>query len=279
MAIEKINLKAIKNSDIDFSKIYKNSSDAQASANPITIKNSNYWGDEGNQLYYNEKTGLVSEEQKSGEMVPMGYINTGSFIVQEMDMNLTNTSGLRNDSRFQEVEKVNNGVVTENDHSARFSKNDAGDKKITESIKYYDFPCDNEFQDYIKNTGERFGVPHDVMMTIIHQETGGKWDANGVVSPTNDYGLTQINICNEGYIKENLGYTMNDILNDPYKAVEAQALLLKNIMNQYNYDLNNFSYENIFGTYNGWINWKNKQMSVNYASSCMQIYEEKFGVK
>lgn len=68
------------------------------------------------------------------------------------------------------------------------------------------------------------------MMTIIDQEFCGKWDTNGVISPTNAYGLTQINKCNEEFIKENLGYAMNDILNGPFIAIEAQALLLNNIM-------------------------------------------------
>lgn len=149
--------------------------------------------------------------------------------------------------------------------------------EIVKSTIYYDFPCTEEFQKYMEKIAEEYEVPVEIMMTIIHRETGGMWDSNGVISPTNDYGLTQINKCNEEFIKENLEYTMEDILNDPYIAVEAQAFLLKNIMKEYGYDQDNIDYENVFGTYNGWVSWKQKEMSVEYAENCMEIYEEKFG--
>lgn len=32
--------------------------------------------------------------------------------------------------------------------------------------------------------------------------------------------------------------------------------------------------ENVFGTYNGWINWREKEMAVYYAASCMNILEQ-----
>lgn len=90
MAIEKINLKPIKSSNIDFSKIYKNSSDAMAEINSINVNNSQYWGDNGNQLYYDEQTGLVSEEQANGEMVAMGFVNKNSLNnVETLDISVS----------------------------------------------------------------------------------------------------------------------------------------------------------------------------------------------
>lgn len=142
---------------------------------------------------------------------------------------------------------------------------------------YYDFPCSNEFQDYIIDISEQYGFTHKIMFTIIHQESGGGQDSNGRISKTNDYGITQINECNLDYIYQQLGYTKEEILYDPYKAVEASALLIRDMFIMYGYDYDNFDYKNIFGTYNGWINWENIEKSTRYANSCMQILEEKFG--
>lgn len=140
---------------------------------------------------------------------------------------------------------------------------------------YYDVPCENALQDFIFEMDKEYQVPSEIMVTIIDRESGGTWTTNGVISSTNDYGLTQVNECNAEYIKKKLGYSMEDILHDPYKAIEAQALLLQNIMKLYGYDRNNFDYENIFGTYNGWINWREKEMAVDYAEGCMEILNEK----
>lgn len=146
--------------------------------------------------------------------------------------------------------------------------------KIEQNV-YYDFPCSNELQDHIFKVSKEYNIPHEIMMTIIHRESGGKWNTNGVISPTNDYGLPQINICNAKFIEENLGYSMKEILNDPYKATEAQALLLKEIINVYGY-IDDIDYKNVFGTYNGWLNWEENINSCEYADACMEIYKEKF---
>ena len=151
---------------------------------------------------------------------------------------------------------------------------------ITEDIVpekiYYDFPCSNELQDHIFNMDKKYNVPFDIIMTILHQESGGTWQSNGVISKTNDYGIAQINVCNHEYIYQNLGFTSDDILYNPYKAIEAQAFLLRDIINLYGYT-DDIDYENVFGTYNGWVNWENIQSSREYVESCMEILQEKFG--
>lgn len=108
MAIDKINLKPIKSSNIDFSKIYKNSSDAMAEVNSINVKNSQYWGDNGNQLYYDEQTGLVSEEQANGEMVAMGFVNKNSLNnVETLDLSVNDSVENKNVLIKADVEKEN----------------------------------------------------------------------------------------------------------------------------------------------------------------------------
>lgn len=148
--------------------------------------------------------------------------------------------------------------------------------KMEPKTIYYDFPCENKLQDHIFKMSKKYNVPHEIIMVIIHRESGGKWNTNGVISPTEDYGLAQINICNAEYIKENLGFSLDEILNDPYKSIEAQTFLLNDIINIYGYT-DNLDLENIFGTYNGWLDWEKSSDACEYAEACMQIYDEKFG--
>lgn len=127
---------------------------------------------------------------------------------------------------------------------------------------------------YIEKMSEKYAVPFDLIVTIIHQESGGNWNTNGFHSYTDDYGLTQINECNLAMFQERLGFSREDILYNPCKAIEAEAFQLKSIMDMYNYDMNVIDYKNVCGTYNGWINWRDNEMSSNYADSCMNIIEQ-----
>lgn len=126
---------------------------------------------------------------------------------------------------------------------------------------------------FIIQISKKYNIPYDILETIIHQESGGCWNTNGVISPTNDYGLTQINECNLEKIYNELGYTKEEILYETPKAIDAQAYLIKEIIDLYGYN-DTINYKEVFGTYNGWIKWKNKEISVEYADSCMEILNE-----
>ncbi len=142
---------------------------------------------------------------------------------------------------------------------------------------YYDFACSEEMQDYIFQISEKYNVPFEIIMVIIERESGGRWHTNGIISSTNDYGLTQINEINHKYIEENLGFTSDDLRYDPYKSIEAQAFLLKDILDYYQYT-DEIDYRNVFGTYNGWLKWYEIKGACEYADACMEILEEKFSV-
>lgn len=126
---------------------------------------------------------------------------------------------------------------------------------------------------FIIQISKKYNIPYDILETIIHQESGGCWNTNGVISPTNDYGLTQINECNLEKIYNELGYTKEEILYETSKAIDAQAYLIKEIIDLYGYN-DTINYKEVFGTYNGWIKWKNKEISIEYADSCMEILNE-----
>jgi hypothetical protein len=141
---------------------------------------------------------------------------------------------------------------------------------------YYDIACSTELQDYMMAMGEKYGFPGEILMILLYCESGGNYNTNGVISETNDYGLAQINKCNFKTIYDRLGFTEDEILNNPYKNLEAAALLISDIFAAYDYTSDNFDYANVFGTYNGWSNWESIESSVNYSNMCMEIKEKYF---
>lgn len=143
---------------------------------------------------------------------------------------------------------------------------------ICNSEDYSGMALSNELEDEIKRLSDDYGIPYQIVLTIGEQESGGVWNTNGIISSTNDYGLFQINVANLPYIETNLGFTKDEILNDPLKNTEACLFLLKDIMTRE--DVNTL--DDIFGMYNGWINWKNKQISVDYVENCNKIINEYF---
>lgn len=142
--------------------------------------------------------------------------------------------------------------------------------------RYYDIPCPKDLQDYIFELEEKWDIPAEVAMTLVDRESNGTWSTNGVISPTNDYGLPQINIRNHAYIKRHLGYTTDEILNDPYKSLDAMFLLLTCIFDQYGYTKDNYDLLNVAGAYNSWVNWEKYDQAVEYANGCIEIYNTKF---
>ena len=138
--------------------------------------------------------------------------------------------------------------------------------------EYSGMKLSNEYEDEIRKLAETYNVPYEIILTIGYRESGGNWNNNGVISSTDDYGVFQINKCNLEYIKENLGYTEEEILNDPIKNAEACIYLLKDILKRESVD----TPEEIFGIYNGWIGWKNKPLAVEYSAACCEIMDDYF---
>jgi len=142
----------------------------------------------------------------------------------------------------------------------------------TQKKEYSGMNLSNTLEEEIKKISEIYGVPYQIVLTIGERESAGKWNNNGVISDTNDYGEFQINECNLSYIEENLGYKKEEILNDPIKNAEACIFLLRDIINRE--DINTVT--EIFGMYNGWVGWENKPLAINYSVGCSQILNDYF---
>ena len=142
-----------------------------------------------------------------------------------------------------------------------------------ETNTYSGMNLTHEYEEYIKelciNYADEYNLDSDELfknvLVIGDQESDGKWNNNGVVSPTEDYGVFQINIVNHKKIEEKLGYTTEELLNDQYKNADAAVWIIANIM------VNDYCKNDadIYGMYNGWINWENYDSSVEYVDNCL----------
>lgn len=91
----------------------------------------------------------------------------------------------------------------------------------------YDIPLSDELQRFIRGQCEERGVPFEIALALIGHESGYQADAE---SPTDDYGLMQINSCNHGWLAEELGLT--DML-DPHQNITAGVYILGEAFRKY----------------------------------------------
>ena len=193
---------------------------------------------------------------------------------------ITGISALQMQNEKNDINKETTTYVTDIDIKD-YSMNKQKDTLIMNTISLkeetkipvfvgYDNNCPKEYQEYIYEMSIKYDIPFNILMAIADNESNGLFDTNGKISEYDDYGFFQINICNHDLIFKELGYDSKDLLNDPYKNIEAASFLVKKICNMYKED----DYENIFGTYNGWINWKDKETSRNYAANGIQKINE-----
>ena len=146
-----------------------------------------------------------------------------------------------------------------------------GEPKIVEP-EYSGMKLSNEYEDEIRRLAKIYNIQYEIVLAIGYRESAGNWNNNGVISKSNDYGVFQINKCNLEYIEKNLGFTEDEVLNDPIKNAEACMFLLSDILKRDNVD----TVEEVFGMYNGWVGWRNKPLAVKYSNACCEIINEYF---
>ena len=106
----------------------------------------------------------------------------------------------------------------------------AQEEQVTEQeeqVKYYDCALSHELQDCVFSECAAYGVKPELMLAIMEQES--KFHANEI-SPTNDYGLMQINACHKSWLKSSYGI---DNLLDPTQNIKAGAIMLGNLSRNY----------------------------------------------
>ncbi len=213
-----------------------------------------------NTLYFLMITSAFSNQHHSITLERESRLSYNNCYVKDFDMELEEFSVNPLTGLVQNLPSVNNIVV-----EAILAK-----QSINE---YSGMNLSHELEDDIKRVTEQYNnIPYQIILTIGYRESAGNWNNNGVISSTNDYGMFQINECNLSYIEENLGYSKEEILNDPIKNAEACLFLLNDIVKREDVT----TLEDIFGMYNGWVNWQEKPQSVEYVKACMEIMNTYF---
>lgn len=136
--------------------------------------------------------------------------------------------------------------------------------------RHLDVPLDDELQDYIYTLCCAYGTDemYELMYAVIKRES--QFDA-AALSPTNDYGLMQINIGNHKWLSSELGIV--DFL-DPYENVHAGVYMLSSLIHKYDYNLNDALMAYNMGERNARKLWGRGVHTTPYAEQVLDYYEQ-----
>lgn len=140
----------------------------------------------------------------------------------------------------------------------------------TADVFLFDVPLSDSLQRYIYEICADENVPVTLVMAMIEHESGFDPEA---VSPTDDYGLMQINAVNHEWLKEE--YRCADIMN-PYQNVFCGISIISSYIDKYG-ELDKALMAYNMGNYGAQKAWKNGVTSIAYSEeilSLMKEYEE-----
>lgn len=140
----------------------------------------------------------------------------------------------------------------------------------TADVFLFDVPLSDSLQRYIYEICADENVPVTLVMAMIEHESGFDPEA---VSPTDDYGLMQINAVNHEWLKEE--YRCADMMN-PYQNVFCGISIISSYIDKYG-ELDKALMAYNMGNYGAQKAWKNGVTSITYSEeilSLMKEYEE-----
>ena len=151
--------------------------------------------------------------------------------------------------------------------------------KLTDDDKLYkNCKLSAEVQQFIYEQSILNKMPADFTFAIIHTETRGKFDSSEKVSVNGDdnydIGLTQQNTkysLPQFQSKYNLSYedAYNLLKNNDYANVVSAFIEYEGIAKRFdNYDPYEYA-----GCYNGWLNWSDKDISLQYVEVFKNAYD------
>lgn len=140
----------------------------------------------------------------------------------------------------------------------------------TADVFLFDVPLSDSLQRYVYEICADENVPVTLVMAMIEHESGFDPEA---VSPTDDYGLMQINAVNHEWLKEE--YRCADMMN-PYQNVFCGISIISSYIDKYG-ELDKALMAYNMGNYGAQKAWKNGVTSIAYSEeilSLMKEYEE-----
>lgn len=151
---------------------------------------------------------------------------------------------------------------------------------LTEKDKLYkDCSLSAALQHFIYEQSIVNGYPTDLILAITDVETRGKFDSSGSASynkwnNTYDLGLTQqnskeslLNFCKVYNVKYDTAFEL--VQNNDFVNIIACFLQIKEIQ----YRIKDFDPYEFAGCYNGWLNWREKEISLQYVELFTDVYD------
>ena len=130
---------------------------------------------------------------------------------------------------------------------------------------YYSVPLSHSLQDFIYEICTDEGVPVTLVLAMIETESGFNPE---IISPTNDYGLLQINKVNHEWLKKS--YRTADMLN-PYQNVYCGIKIIGTFVKKYNNDINKALMAYNMGDYGAKKAWQNGITSTKYSTKILDL--------
>lgn len=137
-----------------------------------------------------------------------------------------------------------------------------------DEVFYYDIPLSKGLQQYIYDICSDKSVPITLVLAMIEHESRFNPEA---VSPTDDYGLMQINEINLEWLGEN--YRCFDMLN-PYQNVFCGVTIISQYINKYDGDYHKALMAYNMGDYGAKKAWQNGVTSTNYSTSILELMQK-----
>lgn len=99
---------------------------------------------------------------------------------------------------------------------------------IQDSFRVFDIPLSEDLQRHTYDLAQQYGIDYELFLSLLWVETGGTFK-HDLISPTNDYGVAQINKINHGWLRD------AGLLNmlDPYQSINAGAIILGGLVEKY----------------------------------------------
>lgn len=138
----------------------------------------------------------------------------------------------------------------------------------TSEVFLYDVPLSDSLQRYIYEVCADEGVPVTLVLAMIEHESGFDPEA---VSPTDDYGLMQINSVNHERLEEQ--YRCADMMN-PYQNVFCGVKIIGSYVNRYEGDYTKALMAYNMGNYGAQKAWGNGITSTNYSDEIIELMSE-----
>ena len=125
---------------------------------------------------------------------------------------------------------------------------------------YYNIPLSKDLQLYTYNKCVEYGIPYyyELVLAIMWQESNYTAD---IISPTDDYGIMQINSCNHPWLVDLLGPT--DFL-DARDNINAGVYIISKLLIKYG-DVHKALMSYNMGEYGASLNWQDGNYTSDYS--------------